>query len=152
MHEPAILGVTIAELIALALTGLACSIEIKTFRIPNSLNFGGLLTAIAVAAISGQWTLCIVGFVVGVVGGAVLYLTGAVGGGAVKLMLAVSALLGWSVAIVFFASGVIVLLTILILVKARLTTTDTGPSVPGSVIAAFSVLVAIGLRAEGLFQ
>ena len=76
----------------------ACYGEIRSRRIPNWLTLGGIALGLGAAAIEGEWDgLCDSALGLAIAGGLFLpfCLLGVVGGGDMKLMAAVGAIVGW---------------------------------------------------------
>ena len=80
------------------LLAYACYGEIRSRRIPNWLTLGGIALGLGAAAIEGGWDgLCDSALGRAIAGGLFLpfCLVGVVGGGDMKLMAAVGAIVGW---------------------------------------------------------
>jgi prepilin peptidase CpaA len=88
-------------LLACVLLAIAAWTDIRTGRIPNSLNFTVMLLALLLGLLSGEWLWGVLPVLQGLlIGGGLLmplYFLRLMGAGDVKLMAALGALVGWPV-------------------------------------------------------
>lgn len=77
-----------------ATLGVASWSDVRTGRIPNALTMGGLVAGLALSAAAGGLASSGLAVAVALALGLVLFATGVLGGGDVKLLLAAAALLG----------------------------------------------------------
>ena len=129
------------------LLAVACYTEIRLHRIPNLLTYAGIVLGLGAAALTGGWTGLEDSAIGLALAGCVFLpfcLMGVVGGGDMKLMAAVGAIVGWPLVLgvlcdIFLAGG---LLAIGIMVWNGVFWT--------TLANAFRVLVGAPRRANGL--
>jgi prepilin peptidase CpaA len=90
-------GMFIELVVVAAVLGIGCSTELKSRRIPNWLTAGGMATGLVLGLMPGGLTFLSSALGLGVGFGALFlfYLFGGIGGGDVKMMGAVGALMGF---------------------------------------------------------
>ncbi|HEY8355059.1 MAG TPA: prepilin peptidase [Methylophilaceae bacterium] len=114
---------TKALVVAWSLT--VCLTDLKTKRIPNALTFGAMLFGIGVLLVTGQtalgadWQSALLAAGIGLMLTAPAWFAGWLGGGDVKLLLAIGLLSGWHLTLFSFIvagllSGVAVVLSLLL--------------------------------------
>lgn len=137
----------LASAVAVALLGLAASVDLRERRVPNALTYGGTLAALGAAAIAGHAVMAIAGCLFATTLMAVMYVLarGRLGMGDVKLAAAVGATIGPAAVPMFLlASGVAGAVGALLLLAYGRSRHDTMPYAPAMVAGAILALAQAG--------
>lgn len=94
------------SVVLLVFVTVALYVDVKTLKIPNALNAGGIVLGVAIHVLAGGWLAAlqsIVGLTVGLTVAFPLYACKAVGAGDVKCFAALGAMGGWKFAVMTLA-------------------------------------------------
>jgi prepilin peptidase CpaA len=103
--------VSLAQISVVVLVTVAAYFDVRTRRIPNALTYASWVWGFALAAVVGGWaglTDSALGFTGGMLPVLLMFLGGSIGGGDVKLMGGVGALLGFPGGLNAFIAAVVV--------------------------------------------